>query len=374
MKILATDISHRVFGFDLIRAFAILMVVFGHGDLIIRNYFPNSVNFFVIDGVDLFFVLSGFLIGNILLKSIDNNSFSKKKLFDFWRKRWLRTLPNYYLILAITLVYTIISTGNVGEFSLRYIFFFQNFHSSHPSFFTVAWSLSVEEWFYIFFPLGIFVLFIFFPEKNIKFISFIIILFLLFLPLIYRIKRGFFYYSHYPTELIFDSFIRKIVLTRLDTIGYGILGAYIYHYYPGIWGKYKFLRFFLGLTILYIVQYQIPFGFFHYTLKFSLISIGILLLFPLLSTLKSPSKFVLIPVTFISLISYSMYLIHYSLILNPILDFGKPDSEKSALLFYFIYIGTTILISALLYRGFEKPIMNLRNARYFNRETIQKQI
>jgi peptidoglycan/LPS O-acetylase OafA/YrhL len=69
-----------------------------------------------------------------------------------------------------------------------------------------------------------------------------------------------------------------------------------------------------------------------------------------------------------------MYLIHYSLILNPILDFGKPDSEKSALLFYFIYIGTTILISALLYRGFEKPIMNLRNARYFNRETIQKQI
>ncbi len=96
------DYGKRVFGLDLMRAFAIIFVVMGHGSWMLDKADTDFPWIGFIDGVELFFVLSGFLIGGILIKLFQNTkSLGVKTLWNFWIRRWFRTLPNYYLILLI---------------------------------------------------------------------------------------------------------------------------------------------------------------------------------------------------------------------------------------------------------------------------------
>jgi len=123
MKIFKIDYDEkeRVFGLDLLRTIAILIVVLGHGDKIVRANFPNFPNFWIVDGVDLFFVLSGFLIGSIIIKSFEKHGINRNSIIIFWKRRWFRTLPNYYLIVFLCLVYTFIITKSFGDFSTDYL-------------------------------------------------------------------------------------------------------------------------------------------------------------------------------------------------------------------------------------------------------------
>ena len=92
----------RNFGLDLCRAIAIIMVIISH----IRGYFSRYfyVDFLGINGffaVELFFVLSGFLIGKIIIKDLVVSE--NKDLKKFYLRRWFRTLPallcysNYFI-------------------------------------------------------------------------------------------------------------------------------------------------------------------------------------------------------------------------------------------------------------------------------------
>ena len=93
---------NRVFGLDLLRAYAILCVVYGHSYFLTSRTIPEEIFFIpVFDGVTLFFVLSGFLIGRILIRTITNRDFNANMLAEFWIRRWFRTLPNYMLVLTI---------------------------------------------------------------------------------------------------------------------------------------------------------------------------------------------------------------------------------------------------------------------------------
>ena len=75
MKLLP-DYSKRVYGLDVFRAIAILFVVHGHGTFMLQGSPLEKFPWIkLIDGVDLFFVLSGFLIGNILLKIVHENNY-----------------------------------------------------------------------------------------------------------------------------------------------------------------------------------------------------------------------------------------------------------------------------------------------------------
>ena len=100
----------RVFGLDLMRSIAILLVVFSH---YMMPFHLNKRIAFILStftgttGVEIFFVLSGFLIGGILMKIYnagDKLTFSQIK--DFWIRRWFRTLPNYYLAIILIVVST----------------------------------------------------------------------------------------------------------------------------------------------------------------------------------------------------------------------------------------------------------------------------
>ena len=91
-------LGNRVFGLDLLRCGAILLVLSVH---FVESITPNEVTKFYftylhVDGVGLFFVLSGFLIGTILIKDFLKYGISFSTLLNFWKRRWFRTLPNYY--------------------------------------------------------------------------------------------------------------------------------------------------------------------------------------------------------------------------------------------------------------------------------------
>ena len=122
--------KNRIFSLDVARTIAILFVVLTHSAALFPSlnqaYRPLIRYFLGLQGVELFFVLSGFLIGTILIKTYeqtDNFDFTVVKIF--WKKRWFRTLPNYYLFLAIYYFFAFVKNKALGDGS--YLFFLQNF-------------------------------------------------------------------------------------------------------------------------------------------------------------------------------------------------------------------------------------------------------
>src|ERR1700722_16417443 len=105
MRIFVSAPSCRNYGLDLLRAAAIGLVLISHFSLVFVGLFdPNPVvqpaGFL---GVELFFVLSGFLIGQILLRTVlVSPVLPTVKIF--WSRRWFRTLPAYYVVITILLV------------------------------------------------------------------------------------------------------------------------------------------------------------------------------------------------------------------------------------------------------------------------------
>lgn len=129
----------RNFGLDLLRAAAITGVFLGHA---LGNTMTRLIRF-----LDLFFVLSGFLIGRVYFQSRKDGSFS---LWKFWLSRWWRTLPPYYAALAIYALSTLWDPKN-APVDWKYVFFLQNFTGVEGFF--QSWSLCVEEHFYFVLPL-----------------------------------------------------------------------------------------------------------------------------------------------------------------------------------------------------------------------------
>lgn len=90
----------RSFVLDCFSALAIMLVFTGHTILSFGSPAALAPLQFGGTGVDLFFVLSGWLIGNQIL--IEQNRFGNIDIPRFWIRRWMRTLPAYYTILLLT--------------------------------------------------------------------------------------------------------------------------------------------------------------------------------------------------------------------------------------------------------------------------------
>lgn len=145
---------NRVYGLDVFRAFAILFVLVGHSFQHSRISAEIAVfGQLAILGVELFFVLSGFLIGSIIMRLIDQKRFhSILDISVFWRRRWLRTLPLYLVVLLAFLRFDYHGRHEIFDYP-AYFVFMQNFAYKIPDFFELSWSLAIEEHFYIWFPL-----------------------------------------------------------------------------------------------------------------------------------------------------------------------------------------------------------------------------
>jgi len=151
---------------DGLRAIAVLVVVFYH--LGLRNFRNGLV------GVDVFYVISGYLITSLLLKDLEAGRFS---IVSFYERRMRRIFPALFVVLLFCTVCAFIlldppELEKFGKELLSTTFFASNFyfwHSAEPlGYFDTevisvpllhTWSLSVEEQFYLFFPITLFLLF-----------------------------------------------------------------------------------------------------------------------------------------------------------------------------------------------------------------------
>lgn len=360
MKLLNINYQNRVYGLDIFRAVAILLVVKLHGSAIAGDLFKDLPWLTRVDGVELFFVLSGFLIGSILIKTVEKEpALNIASLVHFWKRRWFRTLPNYYLILFVNylLVKYQIIENDIDGFSFKFLFFLQNFHEGFQGFFWESWSLSVEEWFYIFLPVLIWLFSKFLSKKNTLLFSIIL---LIIVPMGYRYAIS----GETIDVFLWDINFRKVVLTRLDAINWGVLAAYIKFYHPQIFHKSRNVMFVLGLAILGANSLipRDPNHFYFKMFSFTLTSIGAALLLAKADSIKK-FKYAFIGkiVTFISLISYAMYLVNLAVVSQVIDKNFPPQTLWENAYMYVVYWVVTIVISTLLYKFYEKPLTDLRD-------------
>jgi peptidoglycan/LPS O-acetylase OafA/YrhL len=94
-----------------------------------------------------------------------------------------------------------------------------------------------------------------------------------------------------------------------------------------------------------------------------LLSIAVACFLPFLSDWRESPSFIGKPITYISIISYSIYLLHYSVVLQ-LMKYSFPMDVQNRLGLYFftmVYLLITLVLSAILYRFYEKPMMDLRD-------------
>lgn len=131
---------------DILRALAILMVVACHAYGHFEPGGPFAQTFGLGGrGVDLFFLLSGWLLGHQLFS--ERRQTGTIHIPRFWLRRGMRTLPAYFAILAVTMGQAVWREG-FGAIDWRYFVFLQNYLPTTP-YFGISWSLCVEEHFYL---------------------------------------------------------------------------------------------------------------------------------------------------------------------------------------------------------------------------------
>ncbi|GAA4452726.1 hypothetical protein GCM10023189_16600 [Nibrella saemangeumensis] len=350
-------VSEYIPELDSIRAIAVLLVIFHHWlpkDSLL-NILPNGSL-----GVNIFFVISGYLITAILLRSkkqVESSVLDISTVFkNFYVRRTLRIFPIYYLVLIILLL---AENPTVKEDGIYYFTYTANFLFYSKQFFSNLshfWSLAVEEQFYLLWPWLIILV-------NRKLLPYLIALFLIIGISSNYIFTGSGYWVFVLTPACFDSFAIGAFLSYLVVYRQDIISK--------IRPLYSIILFFvLVIFILSLYNYTfLPIRTIHSLLAVTIIYYCLFVNNSLVANYVLKNKWLIR----IGRISYGMYLYHFftpvillwivknlaSVGLDLSFDAYIPSSLKSTVgflkeLLFLIFVCT---VSWLL---IEKPLNNLK--------------
>ncbi|RUM50241.1 MAG: hypothetical protein DSY47_02205 [Hydrogenothermus sp.] len=328
---------------DGLRGISISLVVLFH-------FFPELFPFGFI-GVDIFFVLSGYLITLIIVSKLNKNNFSLK---EFYRNRARRLFPALIFILIFSLIvgYLFLFTyeyKNLGKHVKASALYYQNFNLINEVGYwdkeaiykplLHIWSLSVEEQFYFFWPFLLITLYKFRKLNT----HYLLVLFLILFSFSV-------YYFHIASEKAFyNTFSRGWELTL------GGIAALLYFYSKDYLAKYLSGKIFFPLFIL-----AVPIVFFtHIYSPLKILIFLILIVIWILRTnfyrdLLLGNKILI----FLGLISYSLYLWHYVL-----LSFLHIFGFTSYYMKFFI-LFLSLLLSTLTFRFIELPFRKKESYKF----------
>jgi peptidoglycan/LPS O-acetylase OafA/YrhL len=342
--------TQRTIGLDIPRAIAISMVLFAHFGGLRVAYVGNF-------GVELFFALSGFLIGSILYRDFTARSdWSFANIRTFWARRWWRTLPNYYLFLLISIPFHYYFGGLPSPVHfLRYLVFTQNLMTGDNPFYGVSWSLAVEEWFYLLFPLVLLGFSLCGASKRLAFV--LTTALFVSCPIVLR-------------ELLLAhsaaSAVRLMTIPRLDAVFYGVAVSFWSNRRP-LSQRASVLALIGGLAMVapYLALFAMHLdGTPVYRSAFVAVPLGFALTMPFLRSIRElPRAIVSLSssVRRISLWSYSLYLMHVPVLFLVYVLFGASRQSMAVdLLSKVSALVLCIVLSKLVYERFEAPLTQRR--------------
>lgn len=361
--------AKRFFGLDFLRALSICLLLFSHCSWIYnsKSLFGRLEDASGFLGVELFIVLSGFLIGGILYKQFLHENYGFKDAYLFVSRRLMRVLPSYYLVICILIIIYLIFGFSVSEV-WKYPLLIQNFDSPIPAFFPESWSLPVKEMSYIFAVALLVIVAKLFTKVSKKTLFLLVIIGLIILTLAFKT-----YYNIHSANLDLKQWsfeIRAVVIYRIDSVLIGVLFGYFYQNHKELVISKSRLFLMMGFLLLFLLAVCVlVFKFklnnaawFWNIFCLPMVSLAICLFVPMLLNWKKPSERIGNLIAFICNISYSIYLLHYSIILFLLKYFI--DTTNFVLwqlnIFTLFYILITIGLSYVMYTYFEKPINEYR--------------
>ena len=357
---------------DSLRALAVLAVIIYHVDV---NYLPGGFL-----GVDLFFVLSGYLISSLIIKEFRKTG--TVNLYNFYIRRARRLLPAVYFMITVGLVVMVLFNevllrkshldaifGYIYSSNWWYIFhkldYFDSFGAQSP--FKHLWSLAIEEQFYMIFPL----LFLLVNGKKKSKDG------------TYKLNKNFLYVV---LGLILVSLIAHILLfdinnisriyfgtdTRAFSLLVGVVGAILYpmeRLHSKVRPQQNMIYSVVSLvsiaTLITVMVYTSEYNTWLYRGGFLLVAIlGLIVIISsgkqhtLMSKLLSFK-----PVVFIGKISYSLYLWHFPILVltTPVSEIGNPN-----IIFVILRVILTFVLATASYVFVETPIRKLGFKNYIN--------
>ena len=323
--------SARRADIDTLRAISVVSVIIFHLD---QTLFPNGYL-----GVDIFFVISGYVITKSILKGLNNNQFS---FLNFYIKRIKRIFPVFLVVLLTTFIFAIFILliadlnrflesliSSLGLVSNFYFWITGGYFSTNDQLKPLLhiWSLSVEEQFYLFFPIFLYLLFKLKKQLNFYLSITILVVAISFIINLFFISKG-------HRDVIFFMFP-----ARVWQFGLGAIFAML----PMIKIKNSWADF---IYLLFAISFII----FNFSKKINFLPdatfacLGASLILHKVSNEKNflSNIFKFKPLIFLGLISYSLYLWHW-----PIISFLKYVYIDS--LNIKIMISSTLLIFLLSY-------------------------
>lgn len=354
---------------DIIRAVAISLVLMRHFlDMILLVNFGHMPGFLTglfsagWHGVDLFFALSGFLIGGQIIEGCTNGSFG---FGSFFIKRFFRIVPPYFIAIAVYIIFYswvdnffLLNDPIVLKDTIIHLLYIQDYLPAVQVYNGIYWSLAVEEKFYFLLPVIVFLI--------LKYRSRASLLYVILGLLAVGVAIRFMVFD--PSKHFWSTYLVPFH-NRFDNLLFGVLAAFLFIQLKGSFPKW--MKYALAAVAAAAIGPVLAFGeleseYFSVCWQFTLSGIGFsALILAFLAFNIGSIPFLKGATALIAKYSYTIYLYHYlglalthQFLRSLLIQYGT--GPLSVISVFIVYFAAVFAGSAVLHTVIERPCMNIR--------------